>query len=87
MAMANVDQVDPERAHSPAVEAPASWLSRDLEMGTGIFVLALGLRLLHLREIAALDPYFFRPAVDGTIYHDWAQRIAGGDWIGQRTTW
>jgi len=81
--MANAHPVDPERAQSPPAETSASWLSRDLEIGTGLFVLALILRILHLRGIAALDPYFFRPAVDGTIYHEWAQRIAGGDWIGQ----
>lgn len=83
MVMANVHETKLERDQGSAPEASAAWLSRDLEVGIGVFILALGLRLWHLREIAAADPYFFRPAVDGSIYHDWAQRIAEGDWIGQ----
>ena len=61
----------------------ASWLSRDRDVGIGVFVAALTIRLLHLIQISRLDPYFLNPAVDGTIYHEWAQRIASGDWVGE----
>ena len=59
------------------------WLARDAEIGAGLFIAALTLRLLHLRQITNLDPYFLSPAVDGALYHAWAQQIAHGDWIGE----
>lgn len=48
-----------------------------------IFATALVLRLLHLQQIAAHDPFFDQPAADPRFYHEWALRIAGGDWLGE----
>lgn len=49
-----------------------------------IFLAALALRLLHLAELQTNDPFFELPAVDAGMYHAWAQRIADGDWLGER---
>ena len=54
-----------------------------MEIGAALFLLALATRIFHLRQIAALDPYFLSPATDGVLYHAWAQEIARGDWLGQ----
>ena len=43
---------------------------------------ALFLRLIYLLQIAAI-PLFENLAGDGRVYDEWAQRIAGGDWLGQ----
>jgi 4-amino-4-deoxy-L-arabinose transferase-like glycosyltransferase len=45
---------------------------------------ALALRLWNVWELAAHDPFFTRPSVDEQMYHEWAQRIAAGDWRGDR---
>jgi len=66
---------DPTAAAVPVGER--AWLA-------GIVALALGLRLAHLRESRLHDPYFYLPAVDPRIYHDWAVAIARGDWLGDQ---
>jgi tetratricopeptide (TPR) repeat protein len=38
-------------------------------------------RLIYLFQIEAI-PLFHYPAGDGRTYDEWAQRIAGGDWLG-----
>jgi 4-amino-4-deoxy-L-arabinose transferase-like glycosyltransferase len=48
----------------------------------GLFLFALGLRLLNLQQIRAHDPFFALPSVDPRMYHEWAVRIAGGEWLG-----
>ncbi len=48
-----------------------------------LFALALGLRLLHLEELRANDPFFERPALDARLYHEWAVRASAGDWLGE----
>jgi 4-amino-4-deoxy-L-arabinose transferase-like glycosyltransferase len=48
----------------------------------GLFFSALALRLAHLRQIAANDPFFYLPSVDPRIYHDWAVELSRGGWIG-----
>ena len=50
------------------------WTIREQWILLGIFVLALALRLLHLLEIQANDP-FFTTAVDGRLYHAQAQAL------------
>jgi len=67
---------------------PLPGLSRWLEgrerwVVLAIGLLALGLRLWHLWQIAESDPFFDHPAVDPKVYHEWAARIAGGDWLGE----
>lgn len=49
----------------------------------GAVLLGLAVRLLHFVEIEANDPYFYFPSVDPRTYHEWATRIAGGEWIGK----
>ena len=46
------------------------------------FAGALALRLLHLQQVVANDPFYSQPSVDSLVYRDWALRIAGGDWLG-----
>jgi tetratricopeptide (TPR) repeat protein len=46
-----------------------------------IFCLALILRLSYLLE-ASKSPLLFHPGLDPQAYDLWAQRIAGGEWIG-----
>jgi 4-amino-4-deoxy-L-arabinose transferase-like glycosyltransferase len=50
----------------------------------GAVLLGLGLRLAHFFQIEANDPYFYFPSVDPRVYHEWATRIAAGDWLGDR---
>lgn len=49
----------------------------------GIFGVALVLRLVYLAQIDTL-PFFEFPVVDARSYDEWAQTIAGGDWLGSR---
>jgi tetratricopeptide (TPR) repeat protein len=46
-----------------------------------IFAVAFGLRGLYLSQIQSI-PLFYYLAGDGRTYDEWAQRIAGGDWLG-----
>jgi tetratricopeptide (TPR) repeat protein len=46
-----------------------------------IFAIALVFRLIHLWQIESI-PLFYELAGDGRTYDEWAQRIAGGDWLG-----
>ncbi len=47
-----------------------------------IIVVALLIRLIYLYQIESI-PLFYHLAGDGRTYHEWAQRIAAGDWLGQ----
>ena len=46
-----------------------------------MFLLALGVRLLHLWQMAG-TPYFTTLMGDARGYDQWARRLAAGDWIG-----
>lgn len=46
-----------------------------------IFAVAFALRGLYLSQIQSI-PLFYHLAGDGRTYDEWAQRIAGGDWLG-----
>jgi 4-amino-4-deoxy-L-arabinose transferase-like glycosyltransferase len=48
----------------------------------GLVALGLLVRLAHFFQIEANDPYFYFPSVDPGVYHEWAARIAGGEWLG-----
>ena len=48
-----------------------------------IFVLAMAVRGLHLRQIRTA-PFFDLPMGDAEIYDVWARQIAGGDWLGNK---
>lgn len=58
--------------------SPGEWLGLAL-----VCAAAFGLRVWNLGELAAHDPFFERPSVDARMYHEWAQQIAGGDWVGE----
>jgi tetratricopeptide (TPR) repeat protein len=47
-----------------------------------VFALALLVRLLHVQQVVANDPFYTQPSVDSAVYRDWALRIAAGDWLG-----
>jgi Tfp pilus assembly protein PilF len=46
-----------------------------------VFLLALAVRAAYLGQMAGAD-LFGVLFGDGAVYHEWAQRIAGGDWLG-----
>ncbi len=50
--------------------------------GLTVFAAALAVRLLHLQQVVANDPFYAQPSVDSRIYVEWATRIAGGEWLG-----
>jgi tetratricopeptide (TPR) repeat protein len=56
---------------------------RDAAALAAIFALALGLRLFYLAQVEPL-PSFEHLLVDARSYDEWAQRIAAGDWLGDR---
>jgi 4-amino-4-deoxy-L-arabinose transferase-like glycosyltransferase len=68
-------------SNQPLVEQPQPakyhW---DLLLGT--FLIALCLRCAYLWQISSA-PFFDLRLGDGQAYHEWARRIAAGDWIGQ----
>jgi tetratricopeptide (TPR) repeat protein len=51
-------------------------------LGLLVFLLALGIRLVYLRQVADV-PFSSHPIVDGAQYWSWAGRIAAGDWRGE----
>jgi 4-amino-4-deoxy-L-arabinose transferase-like glycosyltransferase len=58
-------------------EGRREWLALAAILGVALF-----LRLAHLQQIAAHDPFFDQPSVDGRIYDFWARQIVAGDWMG-----
>ena len=56
--------------------------SRFVRHGTAIFATALLVRLVHIAAIRRA-PFFTVLLGDSRGYDEWAQRIAGGDWIGR----
>jgi len=55
----------------------------DLLAAAGIFLLALSLRLLYIRDIAASGIGDFL-RLDPLYYQDWAVRISKGEWLGRQ---
>src|SRR5882672_6049374 len=51
-------------------------------IGIAVFAAALVLRLLHVQQVVANDPFYDQPSVDSLVYSDWAKQIAAGDWLG-----
>lgn len=68
---------------SSSAIAPKHDTAREPELfwSVGISVIAFILRLSYLVQIDAI-PLFYHLAGDGRTYDEWAQRIAGGDWLG-----
>ncbi|MDP6980926.1 MAG: glycosyltransferase family 39 protein [Myxococcota bacterium] len=83
-----VKATDSPATGDPGATAPAgAALERPPEQQewlaiAGIWFVAIMLRLFHLLAIRQHDPFFFQPAVDPRFYHEWATRIAAGDWLG-----
>jgi tetratricopeptide (TPR) repeat protein len=50
-------------------------------LGVGAFALAI--RALYLSQIQS-SPFLSLRIGDGAVYHQWAQRIASGDWLGHQ---
>ena len=57
-------------------------MKRERLAGAAIFALALAVRMLHVQQVAANDPFYDHPSVDSLVYVEWAKRIAGGEWLG-----
>jgi len=72
------------QARRPARVEPTGDITRrpDVFVPAIIFIVALGVRLLHLFQVESI-PLFYHLASDGRSYDEWAQRIAGGDWWGR----
>lgn len=68
------------RAGSPARIGPLPAGLPGLSVA-GVFLLALGVRLLHLWQMAG-TPFFTTLLGDARSYDQWARRLAAGDWIG-----
>jgi tetratricopeptide (TPR) repeat protein len=62
----------------PAADAP---VNKFWPAALAIFVLAFTLRLIHIWQIRR-SLFFTVLLGDARSYHEWAQRIAAGDWIG-----
>ena len=60
----------------------ATWLNSDIWFALGLFILAFCVRLIYLFQIESIPVFYHLPG-DPLAYDQWAQRIAGGDWIGQ----
>jgi tetratricopeptide (TPR) repeat protein len=71
--------VETTSARESLSESETGFSTREQLVLLAIFAVALGLRLLHLRELQVNDPFFTIPAVDGRLYHAQAQAIAKGD--------
>ena len=61
----------------PAPPWAAPWSRRDWIALTAVTAAALTLRVLHLGEIAANDPFFANPSLDPKFYHDAAVALGG----------
>lgn len=55
---------------------------RVLPSAAAVFVVALFLRLIHIWQLRR-SPFFEVLMGDAQSYHEWARRIAGGEWIGR----
>ncbi|MBX3026166.1 glycosyltransferase family 39 protein [bacterium] len=62
-----------------------AWASRPWTV-PAVLVLAAGLRLAHLLAFRH-SPFFATLTLDARYYDLWAQRIAGGAWVGREAFW
>jgi tetratricopeptide (TPR) repeat protein len=51
-----------------------------------VFVIALGLRLVHLWQLSHA-PFFHFKMGDAEVFDAWAREIAAGDWLGDEVFW
>ena len=62
--------------HSPAAIGPRRW-----NLLLGVALIALVVRLVYIKQIS-YAPFYGLRLGDAAAYHQWALRIAGGDWLG-----
>jgi tetratricopeptide (TPR) repeat protein len=62
--------------HSPAAIGPRRW-----NLLLGVALIALVVRLVYIKQISD-SPFYDLRLGDAAAYHQWALRIAGGDWLG-----
>lgn len=60
-----------------------AWLKTERAAEWGLFLLALLVRLISVAQYTADYPLAQKPVIDEASYHQWACRIADGDWLGQ----
>ena len=70
------------RKHPAFSREPPVGGRSDLVISLVLFATAFAVRLLYLFQIESY-PLFYQLAADGRSYDEWAQRIAGGDWLGR----
>ncbi len=70
------------KATTPKIGLSAMVEKHERLVVIGLTALGLLVRLAHFFQIEANDPYFYFPSVDPGVYHEWATRIAGGEWLG-----
>lgn len=80
--MATRDETGPTFATDPALE---HWAGRPWVL-PAVLVLAAALRVIHLLAFRG-SPFFATLTLDARYYDLWAQRIAGGEWIGHQSFW
>jgi tetratricopeptide (TPR) repeat protein len=72
-------RVTPRPPESRTEQPPP--LANVRRVALAIFVTALLVRLLHIWQLRS-SPFFDVLMGDARAYDDWAQRLAGGDWLG-----
>ncbi len=60
---------------------PRSPANRGLAIGWSLFLFALLLRIAYLVQLRA-SPLFDAPIMDPLYHHEWAMKLAAGDWLG-----
>ena len=70
------------KATTPKIGLSAMVEKHERLVVIGLVALGLLVRLAHFFQIEANDPYFYFPSVDPGVYHEWATRIASGEWLG-----
>ena len=63
-------------------DTPICMKPRVLPSAAVVFAVALLLRLIHLWQLRR-SPFFEVLMGDAQSYHEWARRIAGGEWVGR----
>jgi 4-amino-4-deoxy-L-arabinose transferase-like glycosyltransferase len=55
--------------------------NKKILIGAGIFLFAFALRVIYLVQLRS-SPLFDTPVMDALYHHQWALKLAAGDWIG-----
>ena len=71
-----------EPRQAPPLQLPGARSSRQWNLLLAVALVALVVRLTYLSQISHA-PFFDLRSGDAESYHQWALRIAGGDWLGK----